>query len=105
MDREGRSRSEKKLVEESLLKVRSIQARSEFVNFIYEELISGRKSFFSFWSNLPNVDNNRYLDAYFEANLLTLPEKSYYKKNAITKDLKSLRAKIDCMVVSCLPFH
>lgn len=86
--------SEKKLISSTVEKVEKISDREHFSNFIFDNMKAGNPSFLSLWANLPNFENSEKMDVYFDIDLLSLPEKSYYKNTKITKDLQDLIASL-----------
>ena len=77
----------------TLKQLASIQTREQFIELVYSNLKNGNPGFISFWANLPNYKNSERMDGYFQIDLLTLPEKSYYEKQETTQELKGVISK------------
>lgn len=70
-----------------------VKTREQFSDLIYGNLKVGDPSFLTFSANIPNYKDSQKMDVYFEIATLTLPEKSYYSKEDVTKDMKALLVK------------
>jgi len=93
MDENNGKESEKVYVSSVLKQLEQIQTHKQFSDFNYSKMSSGDPSFISFWANLPNFNNSERMDGYFQIDVISLPDQTYYKNEAVTKDFKALLIK------------
>lgn len=87
MNEQGAVKAEKDLVQEIKEELAGIKTRREFAEFLYQKMSSGEPSLLSLWANLPNFKNSEKMDVYFNVDVLSLPEKSYYLNPAVAEGL------------------
>lgn len=67
----------------------ALKTSQELQSFLRERIISPDQKLISFDSG-PNQDRPEIRDLYFDGELLSLPERSYYEKKEVVADLKKL---------------
>lgn len=90
MDPKGLIKGEVANVSRRLAEVSGISSREQFVDYIFQKMEAGESSFLSLYSNLPNLQNSKFRDAYLSFSILSLGEKSYYEKREIREDYRKL---------------
>jgi putative endopeptidase len=91
MDKQSSQREEKAFVEQIKKELEQVKTRQEFVDMVAKNITNpARLSFVNFDADTPNLDRPVYNDLLFVTSLMSLPEKSYYEKEELTKDLKEL---------------
>lgn len=89
MDQSARITEEKNLVKNTVEKILNMKNRKVFLNFMGKNILSHELGLFHF-GNIPNQDNPSRNDIYINTSLMSLPERSYYKKEKTTDDLQKL---------------
>ena len=90
MDQKNRTLAEKNEVKfiKNVIKTR-LKDRKSFFNLLSESYLGPETSPIG-WGPMANQDNSLKSDLYLTAEYLTLPEKSYYKKEEIISDFKAI---------------
>ncbi len=90
MDAKNRVKAERKEVAEiKNILASKVKTREDFLKLIAASYLGTNSSPIS-WGPIANQDDSVKSDLYLEAEYLTLPEKSYYKKNDVMADFKNL---------------
>jgi putative endopeptidase len=89
MNEEAQKKEEKLLVTNGLNELNAIKTNEEFQKYLSEKIISKDFTFINI-DNIANQDDPQWDDIYALADLQSLPERSYYDKPEVTKDLESL---------------
>ena len=93
MNKEARKKEELSFVRKTKERLSKIKAKEEFLEMLAKNITdASRLSFIGFHADEPNLDRPKYNDLFFTCNLKSLPEKSYYKDEKLTEDLKLLIA-------------
>lgn len=89
MNEEASKAEEKKYVSEILNSVQKLSDREKLLDFAGSKIGTEDYSFLEF-DNIGNQDNPDFNDVFFLADIQTLPERSYYDKSDVYKDLTNL---------------
>ena len=84
MDTKARATEERAFVADTLEEIRRIKTRDAFLDYLALKRRDGR-SFVGVGAS-SSKDNPDYQDFYFYAHMMSLPERSYYKKEDVKKD-------------------
>ncbi|SMF81808.1 M13 family metallopeptidase [Pseudobacteriovorax antillogorgiicola] len=87
-DTSTRANEEKSLVTETIAQLNKIKSRDAFLDFLAEQRHNARFSFIDIGSGA-NKDNPDYQDFYYIADMMSLPERSYYEKDDVRTDYLS----------------
>lgn len=94
MNQESRKREERALVAKVKQTLAKITTREGFTQMLAENISSSSNlSFISFAAGIPNLDRPAYHDLFFDIDLMSLPERSYYANPELVQDLKRLMAQ------------
>lgn len=86
-------KDERQLVATVIGQLGAIENRKDFADFLFNNLKTGSSSYLSFTTDLPNFKNSQKMDGYFQIDLLSLPDKTYYEKPELTAELRQLMQK------------
>jgi putative endopeptidase len=89
MNEDARADEEMTAVKEVVREMAGLSNREALLVYLGERVVGPDYSFFSF-SAVPNPDDSDWLDAFFPANLMTLPERSYYDKPDVMADFQAV---------------
>jgi putative endopeptidase len=89
MDQKSRASEEKSEIEKYRALFSKMTTREEYLSWIEKSYLAAENSPLS-WGTIANMDQPLNNDLYFAGSYLTLPEKTYYKKDEVMKDFKSL---------------
>jgi len=89
MNEEAQKKEERQLVEKGLNELAALKNHREFQAFVSDKILSKDFSFLSI-DNIANLDDPEWDDVYVLADLQSLPERSYYDRPEVTKDLEAL---------------
>lgn len=92
MDTKGRASEETKKIAQIQKNLEKIKTAKEFVSFLINQRFDGSYGIISFGNN-PSLDNSKKLDAILMANIMMLPDQSYYEKPEVMEDYKNLLVK------------
>ena len=91
MNQQSRQKEELAFVKQTKEMLEKIKTKEDFLNMIAENITNpSRLSFVSFNPVIPNPDRPSYNDLFFDIQLMSLPEGSYYKNKNLTKELRKL---------------
>ena len=89
MDPKAGAEDERRDVKETLAKVKGLADRQAFASFLAEERSHARPSFFSV-GNMADLDHPELYNFYFDVELMSLPERSYYENKALLADYRKV---------------
>jgi len=89
MNTEVRAKEEKARASELKEQLAKIKTAAEFIAFVNDEDIQGRGGMIGF-NDRANLDQPDKLDVYMAANLMYLPDHSYYENKALMADYEKL---------------
>jgi putative endopeptidase len=89
MDEEAQKKEERGLVDKGFKEIGDLKSNREFQAFISDKVLSKDFSFIGV-DNIANLDDPEWDDIYVIADLQSLPERSYYDKPDVVKDLEAL---------------
>ena len=92
MNPEARKKEERNKVAETVAELKAIKTRPEFLAYLQKQRDSAEPSFVDVGSSA-NQDKPEILDFYFDIDMQTLPERSYYLKPEVTADFSSVLEK------------
>src|SRR3989339_118116 len=87
MNEEASKKEEVEIVKQTISQMNSITTREQFINMVARNITEPLTSFVQFDAGLPNQDNPLKKDLLFDNSLRSLPEKTYYEKEELIKDL------------------
>ncbi|OFZ21817.1 MAG: hypothetical protein A2202_00525 [Bdellovibrionales bacterium RIFOXYA1_FULL_36_14] len=87
MNEEASKKEEMEMVKQTISLIDNITTREQFIDMVANNITEPLTSFVQFDTGLPNQDNPLKKDLLFNNNLRSLPEKTYYEKKELTKDL------------------
>ena len=90
MNVEGQKNEEKEMVKKTVHLLANISTREQFINLVRDNITEPFTSFVRFDAGLSNQDNPLKKDLLFDTKLLSLPERTYYEKVELSKDLIGL---------------
>ncbi len=85
MNTKARAVEEKSIVANLVNRVKAIKNRTEFLKFLSDQRQEAEFSFIDVGTTA-NKDNPDFKDFYFAADMMSLPERSYYKNDQVIKD-------------------
>lgn len=90
MDPKNRAKSEIQEIERVRKDLADIKSREDLMSWLEKAYLSGDNTGPISWGHIPNMDQPTKGDLYLEPEYISLPEKSYYKKDDVMKDFKKL---------------
>ena len=90
MNESARQNDEKKKVTRVKSLMDSIKSRKDFLKLNQKNILAPGMSFVTFGTWAKNIDDPKWHDVFFDADLMTLPEKKYYENAKLTDDFKKL---------------
>jgi putative endopeptidase len=100
MDPKGSARDERQIVARTLKEIDGLKSTQDVAKWAGSRLTAGEYSGFDIGA-VPNQDQPVYEDFLVMATMKTLPERSYYEKKEVTKDLEQVM--MDFFVTLKLP--
>lgn len=92
MDTKSRAAEEKKKVAQIKKELDKIKTAKEFVKFLNTQIFDGEGGLMHIYAS-PNLDNPKKLDVAFGANLMNLPDHSYYAKADVVEGYQKLQTQ------------
>jgi len=89
MDGNSSAQEERQIIASEFEKISKIHDRSEFIELLKSRIFSPKRSLVSVFDNA-NLDNPKIKDIVISAGMTSLPEKTYYQKKDVVRDLESL---------------
>lgn len=89
MNKGERKKEEKRLIRDTVRRVREIKDRKSFQRMLGEEVGKSDFGFLDFWL-VANQDRSDWNDVVLTGNTMTLPERSYYKNEKLMKDFEEV---------------
>ena len=90
MDQKARRTEEKEFLKTQVKKVQAFKTKKEWMAYLTSQSLKGHDSHLSY-GNIANLDNSDIYDfILLPARLTSMPERSYYKNQALIKEFKDL---------------
>lgn len=90
MNQTGRQKEEQDFVKQIKEMLQKVTTREVFINMVADNITSSSRLNFLGFGVIENQSQPIYNDLYFITDLKSLPERSYYEKEELVRDLKEL---------------